>query len=91
MMLGEILNRLTDDSQATEIILDTGDLPMLAAMRAHAEAVGVDLATFAKDALQRYAAEASDEEWITLMGLMGRTNDPGRICLKRAFDNALRV
>jgi hypothetical protein len=28
---------------------------------------------------------------ITLMGLMGKTNDPGRICLKRAFDNALHA
>jgi len=41
--------------------------------------------------LQQYATEASDEEWITLMGLIGRTNDPGRICLKRAFDNAVRA
>ncbi|HXX08430.1 MAG TPA: hypothetical protein VEJ43_10240 [Pseudolabrys sp.] len=85
------MNRLTDDGRATEIILDMGDLPMLVAMRARAEAAGVDLATFARAALQRYAAEASDEEWITLMGLMGRTNDPGRVCFKRAFDNALRA
>jgi len=91
MMLGDILSRLTDDGQATEIILNAGDLPLLAAMRAHAEAAGLDLATFARTALQRYAVEASDEEWITLMGLMGRTNDPGRICLKRAFDNALHA
>ena len=91
MMLGDILSRLTDDGEATEIILDAGDLPMLAAMRARAEAAGLDLATFARAALQRYAAEASDEEWITLMGLIGRTSDPGRICLKRAFSNSLRA
>jgi hypothetical protein len=91
MMLGDILSRLTDDGQATEIILDAGDLPLLAAMRAHAEAAGLDLATFARSALQRYAAEASDEEWITLMGLIGRTSDPGQVCLKRAFNNALRA
>jgi len=91
MMLGDLFSRLTDDGQATEIILEAGDLPMLAAMRARADAAGLDLATFAKASLQRYAIEASDEEWITLMGLIGRTNDPGRICLKRAFDNALRA
>jgi len=91
MLLGEILGRLTDDAQATEIILDTGDLSMLAAMRARAETAGLDLAAFVRAALQQYATEASDEEWITLMGLIGRTNDPGRICLKRAFDNAVRA
>ena len=85
------MSRLTDDGQATEIILDAGDLPMLAAMRARAAAAGLDLASFAKAALQRYVAEASDEEWITLIGLIGRTNDPGRVCLRRAFGNALRV
>jgi hypothetical protein len=62
MMLGDILSRLTDDGQATEIILNAGDLLLLAAMRAHAEAAGLDLATFARAALQRYAVEASDEE-----------------------------
>ena len=91
MLLGDIMSRLTDEGQATEIILDAGDLAMLAAMRARAEAAGLDLATFAKAALQQYAAEATDEEWVTLMGQIGKTNDPGRICLKRAFDNALRV
>jgi hypothetical protein len=89
MMLGDILSRLTDDGEAAEIILGVGDLHMLTAMQERAEAAGLDLAAFAKAALQRYAAEASDEEWITLMGLIGRTSDPGLVCLKRAFDNAL--
>jgi hypothetical protein len=41
--------------------------------------------------VQRYTNEANDEEWVTLIGLMNRTNDPGATCLKRAFEHALRA
>jgi len=91
MILGDILKRVSDDGEATEIILGAGDLRMLAAMKERAQAAGLDLASFAKAAVVRYAAQASDEEWITLMGLIGRTSDPGMVCLKRAFDDALRT
>lgn len=90
MMLGDILSRLSDEGAAAEIILGAGDLSLLAAMRERAEAEGLDLATYARSAVQRYAAEASDEEWITLMGLIGRSNDPGLTCLKRAFETTAR-
>lgn len=89
MMLGDVLTRLTDDATAAEIILGVGDLPMLKAMRERAEAEGLDLAAFSRGALQRYAMQASDEEWITMMGLISRSDDPGMTCLKRAFSNAL--
>jgi hypothetical protein len=87
MMLGDILARLNDESEAAEIILGVGDLRLLAAMQERAQSEGLDLAAYARAAVQRYAAEASDEEWITLMGLIGRAGDPGTACLKRAFEN----
>lgn len=90
MMLGDVMARLTDDGTAEEIVLALGDLGLLAALRERAAAEGVGLATLTRDAVRCYAAEASDEEWITLMGLMGRASDPGLACLQRAFDNALR-
>ena len=40
--------------------------------------------------MQRYTNEASDEEWITLIGIMNRSQDPGTACIKRAFEVALR-
>jgi hypothetical protein len=91
MMLGDVLARLNDESEAAEIILGVGDLRLLAAMREHAETEGLDLAAYARAAVQRYAAEASDEEWITLMGLIGRAGDPGTACLKRAFEIVTRA
>ena len=89
-MLGDILARLNDEGEAAEIILGVGDLRLLAAMQSGAQSEGLDLAAYARAAVQRYAAEASDEEWITLMGLIGRAGDPGTACLRRAFENITR-
>ncbi len=91
MMLGDVLGRLNDEGEATEVILGLGDLRLLASMRQRAEAEGLDLAAYVRGAVQRYAAEASDEEWTTLMGVIGCAADPGLACVKRALENALRV
>ena len=89
-MLGDILRRLTDETTAIETILATGDLTLLAAVREQAAADGLDLAACVTQTVQRYTNEASDEEWVTLMGMLNRSQDPGATCLKRAFEHALR-
>ena len=80
---------LDNDVDAAEVILEAGDLQLLAAMRQRAEVEGLDLAAYAKAAVRRYAAEASDEEWLTMMGQIGRATDPGLACLKRALEKAM--
>jgi hypothetical protein len=89
-VLGEILARLTDETTAVETILGAGDLALLSAVKEQATAEGLDLAACVTQTVQRYTHEASDEEWVTLIGLMNRANDPGAICLKRAFEHAQR-
>lgn len=91
MLLGDVLSRLSDEASATEAILGVDDLPMLAAMREQAQADGLDLPAYVAGTVRRYAAEASDEEWITLMGLLNRSPDPGAVCLRRAFEYVLRA
>ena len=64
--------------------------PPIRDMALAAEASGLDLGSFAAAAACRYAAEASHEEWITLMGAMGRARDPGASYLERALAYAMR-
>ena len=90
-MLGDILARLTDETTAVETILGAGDLTLLAAVKELAAADGLDLGACVVQTVQRYTNEANDEEWVTLIGLMNRTNDPGAVCLKRAFEHAQRA
>ena len=89
-MLGDILARLTDETTAVETILGAGDLTLLTVVKERAAAEGLDLAACVTQTVRRYTHEASDEEWVTLIGLMNRANDPGAICLKRAFEHAQR-
>jgi hypothetical protein len=89
-MLGDILARLTDETTAVETILATGDLTLLAALQERAAAEGIDLAACVTQTVQRYTNEASDEEWITLIGLLNWSQNPGATCLKRAFTYASR-
>jgi hypothetical protein len=88
-MLGDILAQLTDEATASEMILGTGDVTLLAAVQERAAAEGCDLADCVVRTVQRYAAQASDEEWVTLVGMLNRSRDPGTTCLKRAFAHAL--
>jgi len=89
-MLGDILARLTDETAAVETILGAGDLTLLTVAKQRAAADGLDLAACVTQTVQRYTHEASDEEWVTLLGMMNRANDPGAVCLKRAFEHAQR-
>jgi hypothetical protein len=89
-MLGDLLASLTDETTALETILGAGDLKLLAAAQELAAADGLDLGSYVTQTVQRYASEASDEEWVTLVGLLNRSQDPGTTCLKRALEHALR-
>jgi hypothetical protein len=85
MLLGDVLARFDDETVAAETILGLGDLALITRLQNEAEAVGQTLGGFAASAVRRYADGASDEEWITLMGALGRTANPGAVCMKRAF------
>jgi hypothetical protein len=76
-MLGDILARLTDETTAVETILAASDLTLLAAVKEQAATDGLDLGACVTQTVQRYAYEASDEEWVTLIGLMNRTRSGG--------------
>jgi hypothetical protein len=88
-MLGDILATLSDETTAVETILGAGDLTLLAAVQKQAAADGLDLAACVTQTVQRYTHEASDEEWVTLIGTMNRSQDPGAACIKRAFEHGL--
>lgn len=84
MLLGDLIARFDDEAVAEEAVLAIGDLAMLAVLREQAAESGLGIGACMAAATRRYAAEASDEEWLTLIGLMARTQDPGAVYLRRA-------
>jgi hypothetical protein len=89
MLLGDVLASFEDEAVATETILRLGDLSFVARLRECAELNSQTLGDYAMCAVRRFAAEASDEQWVTLMGLMARADDPGAVCLRHALVCAL--
>lgn len=85
MLLGDLLARFDDETFATETVLGLGDLALTARLREKAAASGLALGAYAAAAMRRYAAEATDEEWLALLSALGRAQDPGMICMRRAL------
>lgn len=85
MLLGDLLARFDDETVAAETVLGCGDLALIAKLRRGAERDGLALGAYAAAAVRRYAAEASDDEWLSLMSALGRARNPGKVCMQRAF------
>ena len=85
MLLGDVLARFDDEAFAAETVLRVGDVGLLARMQKQAEAEGETLGSFARAAVQRFMATADDETWVSLIGALARTQDPGAVCLTLAF------
>jgi hypothetical protein len=81
MLFGDLIEQL---------LLGRSDLPLLAELRALAEANDLDLGTYTAAAVNRYASEASAEEWVSLNGAIGRAPDFGVAYLRRALVYATR-
>lgn len=86
MLLGDILKTFSDEAAATEYLLALGDIPLVARLQEMANAEGESLGEFASAAVQRYTSQASEEEWLTLLGQISRSDDPARVCLHRALE-----
>ena len=80
-----------DDLPTPALILDRARLARnTQAMTERADGEGLDLATFCQDAVRSYAARAAEEEWVTLLGQIGKSADPAAIFIKRAFASVVQ-
>ena len=89
MLLGDLLNQLEHEAVAAETILHVGDLALIARLRGKAEAAALTLGAYASHLARTYADSATDDEWLTLIGQMGRADNPGAVYLERAFAKVL--
>jgi hypothetical protein len=90
VLLGDVIARLDDETVAMEALLSLGDLALLARVEQAAAADGLSAGEFAAQAVQMFSTQASDEDWVSLIGVMGQTADPGQVCLKKMVEFALR-
>jgi len=81
MQLGEIIRGFSEEAPANEALLACNDLVLVArvgeAARHHEETVG----EYAAGAVRRFANLAVSEDWLGLMNVIERAEDPGIDCL----------
>ena len=90
MLLGQVLDRLGDESVAAETLLGLNDLPLMVDVEATGERFGESSPLYATNAVRRFAAFASDEDWLALMTALERAPDPAAACLRHMLLWSLR-
>lgn len=84
-MLGDLIARLEDETVAAEALLSLDDLALVARVAKASANAGLPSGAYAAAAVGRYVAEADDQEWLSLIGLMRRDSDPSGVFLRRAL------
>lgn len=90
MLLGDIIARLDDEAVADETLVRLGDLVLLGRVREAAAVEGETAGAFAARAVRLFSDSASDEDWVSMIGVMGQTTEPGMVCLRKMVEFALR-
>ena len=90
MLLGDVIERLDDEVVALETLLALNDLGLLRRVQDAAAADASTPGGFIAQSVARFSSDASDEDWVSLIGAMGRTEDPGVACVRAMLEFALR-
>jgi hypothetical protein len=89
MLLGDLIERLSDPSVAAEMLLSLEPLALGVRVDERARREHLTAGEYSARAVDRFVAAAGDEEWLTLIGHMSRSQRPGNILLQHALLTAL--
>ena len=90
-MLPDVIAQLQEKGTAEALLIEAGELVLLAEVEQAAERLGLATGVFAAMALHRFCERAEDQDWTDLMGRMNRLASPGEAAvvfiLARAIDD----
>ena len=81
MQLGEIIRSFSEEASASEALLACNDIVLFAQVGKAAERFEETVGEYASGAVRRFANLAVSEDWLGLMNVIERANDPGIDCL----------
>ena len=90
MLLGTLLTNLRDEGNAAAALTALDDLVLLAQVQERAVRYDETPGEYAAGAVSRFAAAASDEEWLALMTAIEKSDDPARTTLDRMVREGAR-
>jgi hypothetical protein len=83
MHLGTLLNHLEVEANAGAALLALGDITLFARVEAMGAEHDEEPGEYVANGARRFAARASDEDWLGLMNAIERADDPGRAVLEK--------
>jgi hypothetical protein len=81
MQLGDIIRSFSEDTSASEALLACNDIVLFARVGEAATRYEETVGEYASGAVRRFANLAGSEDWLGLMNVVERTDDPGTGCL----------
>jgi hypothetical protein len=81
MQLGDIIRSFSEDTAANEALLGCNDIVLFARVGEAANRYEETVGEYASGAVRRFANLAGSEDWLGLMNIVERTDDPGTGCL----------
>lgn len=91
MQLGTLIERLSFEDDAGVALAALGDVILFSEIRSVGERFGESPGQYVANAAQRFAALASDEDWLGLMNAIERSHDPTCAALERMLRWALKA
>jgi len=85
MLLGDIIARFRDEAVVSEALLLLDDFALTAQVVGRAADSNVSAGELAVESVGRFVNGATDEEWLTLIGQMSRSDNPGGVFLRRVL------
>lgn len=89
MQIGELIERLEQEDDAGEALAALGDIVLFAQVASMGERFEESPAEYTAGAVARFAAGASDEDWVSLIGAIERAREPGHAFLVQALQWSL--
>ena len=89
MLLGVLVAKIQNPSFTEETLMALDDLPLMYGIAEAAKESGMTASVFVKRAIGRFIDNATDEDWLTLIGLMTGVDNPRQVLLRRILIGAL--
>lgn len=88
-MLGELIARLDRPEVAAATLIALGDPELMARIESRAAASGSTTAQYVARTARRFVDRADDDQWLRIVGIMGRADDPGLAALRAILRHSL--
>jgi hypothetical protein len=90
MQLGTLMIHLASEDDAAAALETLGDIVLFTEVQTMGERYEESPGEYVANAAHRFAAVAGDEDWLNLMTVMERSDDPARAALERMLRWSLK-